>query len=150
MTAAALVSSRRRGSDVLSPTVPITHRAARRAMQAAQALRWGVVGAVAVVILMRSGCATIYEGKYDWSEGWRIAVVAFEQLHRYEIPQCRDSPLTADKMKASWAVVRYRLGRRTHWAAVAMDRPDPFTVGAPVYVGSSPCARELQPRTVPG
>lgn len=116
----------------------------------------GLSGVIALTVLvLLTGCATVYEGKYDWSKGWRIGVVTrvipVDQLKPNEVPECRASPMTVEKMKqnATWVKVGYRMGRMRFAVSAPVTTEDQFKVGDPVYVNSLSCEREVLPRTCP-
>lgn len=99
-----------------------------------------------------SGCTTIYEGRYDFDEGWRKAEVlrfeAFEKLQKYQIPRCEAAAAPPPRATAgsTWAVVRYRSGRRSRMVAVPVASFGDFKVGELVYANVSDCSREIQKR----
>lgn len=119
---------------------------------ALRALRSAI--AVSAVVLL-TGCATVYEGKYDWAEGWRIGVinrvVPVDQLKPNEVPECSASPETVAKMKqnATWVRVGYRMGRMRFVVSAPVTADNQFKVGDPVYVNSLSCDRRVIPRTCP-
>lgn len=106
--------------------------------------------AIAVLVVSAAGCTTPYEGRYDFYEGWRKAEVVrierFEKLQPYEIPRCRSAPLTQAGEGSTWAVVRYRAGRRSRHVAVPLKAADDFKVGELVYANVSECTRDIRKR----
>lgn len=108
--------------------------------------------AMGVLVLFTAGCTTPYEGRYDFYEGWRKAEVMrierFEKLSPYEVPGCRSKPLPQAVDGSTWAVVRYRAGRRSRHVAVPLKQADDYKVGELVYVNVSECARYIQKRVV--
>lgn len=113
----------------------------------ASAWRLLAVGGLAVVA---AGCTTPYEGRYDFYEGWRKAEVVriepFEKISTYEFPRCRTGPPATAATGSTWAVVRYRAGRRSRNAAVPLGPSDVFKVGELVYANVSDCSREIRHR----
>ena len=132
---------------VSRPTTLHSAVAGRRSALLAAAWRLLVFGGVAV---SAAGCTTPYEGRYDFYEGWRKAEVVrielFEKLSAYEVPQCRAGPPPTAATGATWAVVRYRAGRRSRNAAIPLGPSDVFKVGEPVYANVSDCSREIRHR----
>jgi hypothetical protein len=113
----------------------------------------GVISMAALALL--TGCASVYEGKYDWSKGWRIGVVTrvvpIDQLKPNEVPECQASPMTVEKMKQNptWVKVGYRMGRMRFAVFAPVTTENQFKVGDSVYVNSQSCEREVLPRTCP-
>lgn len=98
-----------------------------------------------------SGCATVYDGKYAFREGWRTAtvvgVVPGAELPRPDYWECtRDVPAAVRSAK-TYAVVRRASSKTTEFFAVEVDsEAPPVAAGAPVYVnffdcGQAPIAR---------
>lgn len=135
------------GQGVSRPATLHSAVAGCRSALSAAAWRLLAVGGGAV---FAAGCTTLYEGRYDFSEGWRKAEVVriepFEKLSAYEVPRCRAGPPSAAGTGATWAVVRYRAGRRSRNAAIPLSPSDAFKVGELVYANVSDCSREIRHR----
>ena len=96
-----------------------------------------------IVAVATAGCTTPYEGRYDFYEGWRKAEVTrldvFENLAPHLIPRCESALSSKATAGSSWAVVRYKAGRRSREVAVAVAAVDNYEVGELVYVNLSAC-----------
>lgn len=102
------------------------------------------------VAVAASGCTTPYEGRYDFYEGWRKAEVKriepFDKLAPHRIPRCESAPTPRATVGTTWAIVRYRAGRRSREVAVPVTPSEDYRVGELVYVNVSECARQVQRR----
>ena len=102
---------------------------------------------VPALIVLLSGCASIYEGKYDWSEGWRSAQVERLGDARSMVDE-RDMLCTKDILSAfgpdqQFAVVTYR-SQRTTWKRVRPVSPESaVSIGDRVYVNSERCDQPI-------
>lgn len=109
---------------------------------------WRAVAA-GVFLVFASGCTTPYEGRYDFYDGWRKAEVVrierLEALPTHQIPHCRSAQVPAVE-GSTWAVVRYRAGRRSRQVAVPLKQAEDFKVGELVYVNVSECGRDIRKR----
>jgi hypothetical protein len=71
-----------------------------------------------------SGCSTLYEGKYDFADGWRkgqvVQVTLASAVARPNYWQCLRATQSVTRDQVSYAVVKYsRLGKaREHLVAV--------------------------------
>ena len=95
--------------------------------------RFGASAACAALALL-SGCATVYEGRYAFRDGWRDGTVAAalspEQLDAQRVTRCKGPVSQADD---AWVVVRYV--RTGHSTTCAVPAPrGRFGVGQNVYV----------------
>lgn len=111
--------------------------------------RLGALTACSVVALL-SGCAAVYEGRYDFRDGWRKgevdAILSWADVQRERLPQCRRPAAAADDV---WVVIRYiRSGHLTKFAAPAPNGS--FRVAEAVYVNPGrDCAEALGRTTSP-
>lgn len=125
-------------NDVVKPALG---RPRRRTLRV---LLWAVVAGAA------AGCTTPCEGRCDFHEGWRKAEVTrldvFENLASHLIPRCESAMSSKATAVSSWAVVRYRAGRRSREVAVALAASGNYKVGELVYVNLSACSRAMQRR----
>lgn len=120
--------------------------------------RWARIGARALIctaiLVIASGCTTPYEGRYDFYEGWRKAEVKriepFEKLAPYQIPRCKTARSSQATEGSTWAVVRYRAGRRSREVAVQVTPSEAYKVRELVYVNVSECGRQIQRRATAG
>lgn len=105
-----------------------------------------LVGAAAACLLLPA-CATVYEGKCAWSDGWRAAEVVqvatpaeMERPHFYECVRKAAAPST---VTSRFVVVKYRQAPRTQWRAVPLQAGQSFAPGDLVYVRASDCETPL-------
>ena len=111
------------------------------------------VSVLGVPIFALSGCATVYEGKYDFSDGWREAkVIQIGRAGEIAMPQFSDcrvsaSPqyLAADK----FIVVSYKHLSRPRKRVVPFGPSDHVRVGDLAYVKVTDCDSPLILRSQP-
>lgn len=105
-------------------------------------------------VVAASGCTTLYEGRFDVYEGWRKGEVQriepYEKLTPYQIPRCETAPSFQATKGSTWALVRYRGGRRSRQVAVPVVPSDGYQTGDLVYVNVSECGRQIQRRAAAG
>ncbi len=100
-----------------------------------------------------SGCTTVYEGEYDFSDGWREAAVIqigrASEIAKPQFSDCRVSEppqyIEADK----FVVVSYKHLSRPRKRVVAFGPSDGVRVGDLVYVNVTDCGSPLKPRSRP-
>ena len=98
--------------------------------------------------LLLTGCAsTVYEGKYDWSQGWRKAeVVAVQTAAEMERPRfftCVRQASAEQLATTRFAVVKYRQMSRTQRQAVSLQPGESTAVGESVYIKAGDCRTPL-------
>lgn len=103
--------------------------------------------------LLLTGCAsTVYEGKYDWSEGWRKAeVMAVQTAPEMERPRfftCVRQANPEQLATTRFAVVKYRQLSRNQRQAVPLQPGESAAVGESVYVKAGDCQAPLVHQTV--
>lgn len=103
---------------------------------------------VAAALLALAGCANaLYQGKYEWSEGWREAeVVAVQTPADMERPRfytCVRNATPEQLATTRFAVVEYRQMSRTKRRAVPLQPSDTAFVGEIVYIKASDCSTPL-------
>jgi hypothetical protein len=113
----------------------------------------GVVAAVLAALAL-GGCATtVYEGKYDWGEGWRKAKVVQVQtaaeMARPAFYTCVRNASAEQRARERFAVVEYRRTSRTLRHAALVRPGDQVGVGDTVYVDVDDCARPVAAATKP-
>lgn len=110
-----------------------------------------VVVAVVTGVLLGGCAATVYEGKYQFNEGWRAAkvveVLSASEMERPRFYDCvRDS--SAEQLASTkFAVVKYRNMSRTQRRAVPLAPGQAFLAGETVYVQVGRCDVPLVRRT---
>lgn len=98
------------------------------------------------VLVLLAGCATVYEDRYAFADGWRRgtidAILPLEQVHQRQVRQCPEPKPQADDV---WVVVRYR--RFDHTLKLAIPAPrDKWRVEQKVFVNlRSECVDALVP-----
>jgi hypothetical protein len=112
----------------------------RRAMGAAA----GLLG------VALAGCATVYEGKYPFSDGWRKARVeeigAASALTQSSLNDCRSSATAEQKAAGIYALLSYADFGHRRTRIVALPPGVNFKAGAPVYVKLRSCAGDVAPQ----
>ena len=92
-----------------------------------------------------SGCSTLFEGKYDFREGWRQGkveqIVSGDALQRPRFWQCTRRASPEEVAGHRYVILSYdrpsRLGRRLHVVALPPDLD--LYPGQPVYVNAFTC-----------
>ncbi|MDI1268056.1 MAG: hypothetical protein PSV40_03000 [Polaromonas sp.] len=98
-----------------------------------------------------AGCATVYEGKYDFADGWREAKV-IQIGHASEIPtpqfsDCRDAALPQQLATDKFVVLSYRHLNRPRKRVVPLRPSSGVRVDELVYMNVTDCDRSLEPRS---
>lgn len=99
---------------------------------------------------MLAGCTTLYEGKYDFNEGWREAevmeIAAASEIKKPQFSDCRESATPEQLSKVQFAVLSYkRMGRnRVHVAPLKPS--EALRPGDLVYVNVIRCDTPLVAR----
>jgi hypothetical protein len=91
-----------------------------------------------------AGCALVYEGKYDWDEGWRIGRViasgAGTTVPPTSADDCRKAASPADVARTEYAEVAYQSeGRWLRHRIVPVPQGVALTRGQTVYVNVNSC-----------
>ena len=108
------------------------------------------ISAVGLTAVFLSGCATVYEGKYDFNDGWREAeVMEFARASEIKKPQfsdCRESAMPKQLSTGQFAVLSYkRMGRKRVHVAPLMPS-EAVRPGDLVYVNVTRCDTPLVAR----
>lgn len=100
-----------------------------------------------------SGCTTVYEGKYDFSEGWREAkVIQIDRASEIAKPQFSDCRVSASSQylpSDKFIVLTYKHLNRPRKRVVPFGPSDGARVEDLVYVNVTDCERPLIPRSEP-
>ena len=109
--------------------------------------------AVVALAILATGCTTLYEGKYDFREGWREGVVLEvalgDRLTRGATKDCRKNMPAEISRKTVFARVSYMLSR-TRLAVILPVPPQArFSPGDTVDLNVRAC-EGLVPRASPG
>ncbi len=108
------------------------------------------VGASLIAALSATGCALVYEGKYDWYDGWREAqVVQIGSATEIEMPQfsdCRKQMTPQQLATSRFAVLSYMHMTRKRHRVVPLQLGRAVAVGDQVYMQITSCDGPLVPR----
>lgn len=90
--------------------------------------------AVLAGVVLLSACTTLYDGRYNFADGWREGTVdtfmSLDQVERKDLHQCKNPTSQSGEV---WAVVRYvRSGHMTTYAVPAPK--DTLKLEQKVYV----------------
>jgi hypothetical protein len=112
----------------------------------------GAMNAIAAVVAagLVGGCAsTVYEGRLDWSDGWRKGIVTATgtgaTLAKEMSTSCR-SAFPDIRSDSPLATIRYRRDRRYAWRTVPVPPDADVKVGDAVYVNAADCAAPIERR----
>ncbi len=110
----------------------------------AASLLTAIKTACVVALLAATGCTTLYEGKYDFSEGWREAqVIRIAKASQIETPQfsdCRQkSPIQPDA-NTQFALLSYEHLGRTRKRVVQSPQDIDLHAGELVYMNITTCS----------
>lgn len=114
------------------------------------------LGIVGLALTLLAGCATVFEGKYAFADGWRrggvISVVSGSELERPAYWRCtRDLPAD-DIQQKNYILMWYaEPGWKSYTVAEAVGNAFELRKGDPVYVnvwdcGQLPVARVVAAR----
>jgi len=104
--------------------------------------------ALLVALSCLAGCAVLYEGKYDWDQGWRVGRIirlgqggsGIEMLR----DDCRNDTLPADVARTVYAEVAYQNeGRWLRHRVVPVPENVHIREGDKVYVNLGSCSNAL-------
>ena len=104
--------------------------------------------AALVALASFAGCTTVYEGKYDWDEGWRVGRVVNLGVGTALAPtppdDCRQEATPAEVARTLYAEVAYRSeGRWLRHRVAPVPQGMTLTDGQRVYVNLHSCGDGL-------
>ncbi len=106
--------------------------------------------AVGISALMLVGCATVYEGKYNFSDGWREAqVVQIANASEIEKPQfsdCRKNLLPQQLSVDKFIVLSYKHMSHRRKRVIPFGPSEGVRPGDLVYMNVGSCDIPLAPR----
>lgn len=106
----------------------------------------GVFYGAGVVVLLQ-GCTTLYEGKYDYRDGWRkarvVQVAPASQIQRPDFFRCIRNATPEQRERQLFAVVTFRGYEKSVKRAVQVAPSVHLEVGDTVYVNPSSCDRPV-------
>lgn len=99
--------------------------------------------AAALACLTISGCSTpVYEGRYAWSDGWRVGkvtkLVPADEFLRMSGTRCRQAELGPTEQVA---VIRWRQVTRAREHFAKVDPDSGTAIGDEVYFNASECSQ---------
>lgn len=116
-----------------------------------RSLRGVLCGAGVVVLLL--GCTTLYEGKYDYRDGWRkarvVQVAPASQIQRPDFFRCIRNATPEQRERQLFAVVTFRGYEKSVKRAVQVAPSVHLEVGETVYVNPSSCDGPVVHASVP-
>jgi hypothetical protein len=102
---------------------------------------------VLLVAALATGCSTLYEGKYDFREGWRpgevVQIAPGSQITRPAYYTCLRKLAPEDRTRHEYAIVRYKAARRAARHAVQLPEVHGVQVGTKVYINVDRCDGQL-------
>ncbi len=112
----------------------------------------GVLYGAGVVVLLQ-GCTTLYEGKYDYRDGWRkarvVQVAPASQIQRPDFFRCIRNATPEQRERQLFAVVTFRGYEKSVKRAVQVAPSVHLEVGETVYVNPSSCDGPVIHASVP-
>ena len=104
-----------------------------------------------VAALAATGCAFVYEGKYDWQQGWREAQVVktgnATALGERQFSDCRYEAETEQAASAQFVMLAYRQMGHTRHRVVPLHEGEAYRSGDLVYMNIQSCDTPLVTRT---
>lgn len=100
-----------------------------------------------LTVFILAGCTTVYEGKYDFNDGWREAevmeIAGASEIKKPQFSDCRESAMPEQLAAGRFAVLAYkRMGRkRVH--VVPLKPGETFRPGDLVYTNVTGCDTPL-------
>lgn len=110
--------------------------------------RMCLTATVLLVSAVAAGCSTVYEGKYNFADGWREGEIesigAAASIATPQFSDCRES-MSADQLRASpFALVKFeRLGRTQRRVVPLTGDAAQLRPGDPVYIDVNSCEVSL-------
>ncbi|MBK8072138.1 MAG: hypothetical protein IPK34_09050 [Ramlibacter sp.] len=108
------------------------------------------VGASLIAALSATGCALVYEGKYDWHDGWREAQVlqigSAADIERPRFSDCRGQMTSQQLAMSQFAVLSYTHMARKRHRVVPLQAGQSGAVGDQVYMQITSCDGPLVAR----
>ena len=94
-----------------------------------------------------AGCSTVYEGKYDFNEGWRVGTVEsldVDTITDRILVDCRKKVSASNLANAKFVYVRHVvLGTNRRKIVALADQDMPLQVGDRVYLHMNDCSKRL-------
>lgn len=100
--------------------------------------------------LLLAGCATVYEGKYGWRDGWRegevVRVQTASEMDRPRFYRCVRQATAEQLTSTRFVEVKYRQMSRANFSAVPLGAGQSVRPGDLVYVKVGDCKTPVVPR----
>ena len=110
-------------------------------------MKYSSIPVFGISIFVLSGCATVYEGKYDFSEGWReakvIQIARGSEIAKPQFSDCRVKASPQHIATDKFIVLSYRHLNRPRKRVVPFAPSDGARVGDFVYMNVTDCERPL-------
>lgn len=107
----------------------------------------GRVLAAGLLAIAVTGCASVYEGKYDWKEGWRegtvVQIGTASELGKPQFSDCREKLPAQQVASGQFASVSYSHMTRKRRRVTPLQAGESFRPGEEVYVNVSSCTAPL-------
>lgn len=101
-----------------------------------------------------AACSTVYDGKYDFNEGWRVGTVEslnVDTITDRILVDCRKKVSASDLANAKFVYVRHVvLGSNRRKIVALADQDMPLQVGDRVYLKMNDCSKRLVRPESPG
>ena len=107
-----------------------------------------VLGLSAFVL---AGCTTVYEGKHDFSDGWReakvIQIARANEIAKPQFSDCRENASQQQRATDRFIVLSYKHMNRPRKRVVPFSPNDGVRLEQLVYMNVTDCDRPLMPRS---
>lgn len=101
-----------------------------------------------------AGCATVYEGKYEFSEGWRaatvVSVVPGAEIKDPGFWSCLRNVPEAERLSRTYVLLDYRSVNRHRKHMVPAPSGMQVVPGEKLYLNLSACEQSLAKRAAAG
>ena len=108
---------------------------------------------IGLSVFALAGCATVYEGKYDFSDGWReakaIRIERDTEIAKLQFSDCRDTASLQQLASDKFIVLSYKHLNRPRIRVVPLGPSSGVRVEDLVYVNVTDCERPLIRRSEP-
>ena len=110
-------------------------------------MKISVITLSASVAFIAAGCSTVYEGKYQYNEGWRTGTVEalnVDAITDRILVDCRKKVSARELAGAKFAYVKHSvIGTHTRKIVALADQDTPLQVGDKVYLRMNDCTQRL-------
>lgn len=106
--------------------------------------------AVGISALMLGGCTTVYEGKYNFSDGWReaqvVQIASASEIEKSQFSDCRENSLPQQLSVDKFIVLSYKHMNRPRKRVIPFEPSEGVRPGDLVYMNVGSCDIPLAPR----